>query len=271
MTDALALSLVDVAKSYGSVRAVRGVSLTLATGRSLGIVGESGSGKSTLSRMIVGLEEPDAGSIDIFGSPLASSRSERASTIQMVFQDPFGSFDPRLTATESLREVLIRRMKMRPRSARAESDRLLGSVGLTPAQGELALIQLSGGQRQRVAIARALAFHPRILVLDEATSALDVSIQAQVIELLKQIQAATGVTLVFVSHDLALVSRITADVLVMFQGKAVEQGRTEDVIESPQHPYTRLLLDSVPRSGWEPALIAEERLRVIAAMDETSA
>ncbi len=266
MTDQPALEIREATKAYGPVRAVTGVSFALAEGRSVGIVGESGSGKSTLSRMIVGLEEPDSGSVRVFGTPLPGRRRERASIIQMVFQDPFGSFDPRLTAMESLKEVIVRQRGHRPAAALARAIDLLASVGLTSAHGELTMTQLSGGQRQRVAIARALAFDPRILVLDEATSALDVSIQAQIIELLDEVRRTRAVTLVFVSHDLALVSGVTDDLLVMFRGRAVEQGRTGEILARPQHAYTQLLLDSIPHDGWQPERIAEERRRVIGAM-----
>ncbi|MEU9794442.1 ATP-binding cassette domain-containing protein [Streptomyces sparsogenes] len=236
------------------------VSFTLARGGSLGIVGESGSGKSTVARMLVGLTRPDSGTITVGGKERAAgrrpgSRRERlahARDMQMVFQDPYLSLDPRLTAGQCLRTAL--RLHGHPQ-AETRVGALLDLVGLGNREARARPHELSGGQRQRLAIARALAVDPAILVLDEAVSALDVSIQAQILHLLREIRQDTGVALVFVSHDLAVVEHITDETLVMRRGTVVEEGPTRAVLSSPRDPYTRLLLASVPRRGWDPAAV----------------
>ncbi|MFE6667427.1 ABC transporter ATP-binding protein [Streptomyces sp. NPDC057697] len=261
MTPAAPLLAVDgLRKTYGlpgggRLTAADGITFTVPAGGSLGIVGESGSGKSTVARMLVGLVRPDAGSISVSGRPRAArtprggeARLARAREIQMVFQDPYVSLDPRLTA----RQCLTTALRLHGREA-ALADGLLDRVGLGTREAEARPHGLSGGQRQRLAIARALAVDPKILVLDEAVAALDVSIQAQILQLLGEIRQDTGVALVFVSHDLAVVHHITDEVLVMRRGTVVEQGRTAEVLAGPQDPYTRLLLASVPRAGWDPA------------------
>ncbi|WP_419666550.1 ABC transporter ATP-binding protein [Streptomyces sp. 2-1] len=235
--------------------AAEDISFTLQTGGALGIVGESGSGKTTVARMLVGLTTPDTGTITVEGRPRdprtprrRTARLTRAREIQMVFQDPYISLDPRLTATQCLRTAL--RLHGRAESLAAT---LLDQVGLGEREAEARPRHLSGGQRQRLAIARALAVDPRILVLDEAVAALDVSIQAQILRLLDDIRRDTGVALVFVSHDLAVVQHVTDEVLVMRRGRTVEQGPTGRVLTEPSDPYTRLLLASVPGEGWDPA------------------
>ncbi|MGW7578996.1 ABC transporter ATP-binding protein [Streptomyces sp. NPDC054765] len=246
-------------KSFGPVHAVDDVSFTLEAAGSLGIVGESGSGKTTVARMLVGLETPDAGEVLIDDAPRHSARLARARQIQMVFQDPYLSLDPRITVHDCLAEVL--RLHFRP--GRAESERriaeLLDQVGLGSREAGSLPRRLSGGQRQRVAIARALACRPRVLILDEAVAALDVSVQAQILNLLCDIRRDTGIGYLFISHDLAVVRYVTDDVLVLHHGTAVESGSTESVLAQPHHPYTRLLRDSVPRAGWDPAAIASAR------------
>ncbi|MFD0417430.1 ABC transporter ATP-binding protein [Streptomyces sp. NPDC127108] len=245
----------------GSHQAAADVTFTVPPGGALGIVGESGSGKTTVARMLVGLVRPDHGTITVAGRARAdrpprgrAARLARAREIQMVFQDPYVSLDPRLTATQCLRTAL--RLHDRSEAAAAE---LLDRVGLGPREANARPRDLSGGQRQRLAIARALAVDPRILVLDEAVAALDVSIQAQILQLLAEIRAETGVALVFVSHDLAVVRHVTDEVLVMRGGKVVERGPTPRVLSSPQDPYTRLLLASVPTEGWDPSAAAHAR------------
>ncbi|MFB8761048.1 ABC transporter ATP-binding protein [Nocardiopsis alba] len=244
--------------------AVDDVSFELAPGGSLGVVGESGSGKSTVARMLVGLERPDAGEIRVAGRARGgrergrAARLRRAREIQLVFQNPLESLDRRLTAAQCLHHVL------RLHGAdRAEADRraleLLEQVGLGAREAEARPHRLSGGQRQRLAIARALAAGPSVLVLDEAVSALDVSVQAQILRLLARIREESGVSLVFVSHDLAVVGQVTDEVLVMYRGRAVEHGPTRRVLREPEHPYTRMLASSVPGPGWDPAEVVRLR------------
>jgi ABC-type glutathione transport system ATPase component len=245
--------------SSGRVVAVRDVGFHVERGQALGVVGESGSGKSTLARLLVGLTRPDSGTVEIGGQVRTSrargraARLRRAKEVQMVFQDPYGSLDRRLTVGAALRDVLRRHSDV------DRVDELMARVGLDSELLGSRPHQLSGGQRQRVAIAKALAVDPAVLVLDEATSALDVSVQAQVLALLNEIRAHVGVSLVFVTHDLAVVGQVTDELLVMYQGSAVERGATASVLRSPQHPYTEMLLSSAPGPDWRPEHVAELR------------
>lgn len=276
--DAPLLTVDGLTKTYrlpggGRLTAAADVSFTVPRGGSLGIVGESGSGKSTVARMLVGLERPDAGTVSVEGRDRAvrppvlgrrAARLTRAREIQMVFQDPYVSLDPRLTAGQCLRTAL-RLHGHEATGARVRS--LLDQVGLGAREADARPHRLSGGQRQRLAVARALAVDPRILVLDEAVAALDVSIQAQILLLLTEIRDDTGVALVFVSHDLAVVRHITDETVVMRKGVVVEQGPTARVLDAPSDPYTRLLLASVPHEGWDPA----DTVRARTAMDAARA
>ncbi|GAA1789866.1 ABC transporter ATP-binding protein [Leucobacter iarius] len=255
---------------HGAVTAAADISFSIERGGALGIVGESGSGKTTVSRIVAGLETADAGEILVDGAPLPHGRGvrqrmARARTMQMVFQDPYQSLDPRQSAREALAEIITLHTTRRGQDRAARIDELLDQVGLDGAAAGRMPRDLSGGQRQRVAIARALAAEPELLILDEAVAALDVSIQAQILRLLDGIRRETGVALMFVSHDLEVVRWITDDVLVMFRGHVVEAGRTEAVLAAPSHPYTRLLLASVPTLDWNPRAVADARREFIAA------
>ncbi|WP_441248574.1 ABC transporter ATP-binding protein [Kitasatospora sp. McL0602] len=262
------LEAVGLHRAYGDVQAVDNVSFTLAEGGSLGIVGESGSGKTTTARIVVGLEHPDSGRVLVDHRDRTqhrrgrAQRLARAREVQMVFQDPFLSLDPRITVNAVLRETLKLHFPDGDHPRRIAE--LLDQVGLGTREGDALPRQLSGGQRQRVAIARALAIEPAVLVLDEAVAALDVSVQAQILNLLSDIREQTGIGYLFITHDLGVVRCVTDEVIVMRHGRIVESGRTDRVLANPQHPYTRLLLESVPRPGWDPKQIAVAR-RALAA------
>ncbi|MEV4259628.1 ABC transporter ATP-binding protein, partial [Spirillospora sp. NPDC049652] len=265
MTEQHALEVEGLRKTFGDHTAVDGVSFTVPPGGSLAVVGESGSGKTTTARMLAGLERPSAGRVLVCGTDRTSpprgrtARLARARDVQMVFQDPYLSLDPRVTVADAVEEPLRLHFGLDRAGRRTRREELLDRVGLGEREAAALPRRLSGGQRQRVALARALAVEPKVLVLDEATSALDVSIQAQIVELLRELRATLGVAFVFVSHDLSLVRHVADDVLVLRRGRAVEAGRAAAVLAAPEHPYTRLLLDSVPRRGWDPARIAADR------------
>jgi oligopeptide/dipeptide ABC transporter ATP-binding protein len=233
------------------VDAVLDVSFDLTKGETLGLLGESGSGKSTVGRMILRLIEPSRGEIRFEGLDVLelrgpSLRSYRG-RVQIVFQDPFGSLDPRMSAGSALDEVLrvqASHLGSADRSARVEY--LLGRVGLHVDDAGRFPHELSGGQRQRLGIARALAVDPDVIVLDEPVSALDVSVQAQVVELLRELQRDLGLTYLLIAHDVALVERVSDRVAVMYAGRIVEMGPSPSVLSSPKHPFTRALLASVP-------------------------
>jgi oligopeptide/dipeptide ABC transporter ATP-binding protein len=227
--------------------AVDGVDLALAPGEALALVGESGCGKSTLARTVVGLLQPQAGTVAIDGRPVRRrSRAERR-RVQMVFQDPSSSLNPRLRVRYVLAELLRVNGVVPARHVERRCRDLMTSVGLGADTLDSFPATLSGGQRQRVSIARALALRPQLLVADEVTSALDVSVQAQVLALLLDLKEELGLTLLFISHNLAVVRQVCDRVAVMYLGRIVEEGPTADVFADPRHPYTRLLLASVPR------------------------
>jgi peptide/nickel transport system ATP-binding protein len=233
----------------GSVTtAVDGVSFELAAGETLGIVGESGSGKSTTAKLALGLEQLDAGTVTLRGEAWAplpeSKRRTRRRLVSVVDQDPLSSFDPRWNVGRILLDAVPRDIRGAARSERLRE--LLEQVGLSQDVLGRFPLRLSGGQRQRVAIARALAPRPAVIVLDEAVSALDVTIQAQILDLLVDLQRTTGVSYLFISHDLGVISHLSDRVLVMKDGVVVEHGTPDDIFERPQHPYTRELIASIP-------------------------
>ena len=256
------LEIVDLVKTYRlprerlfaprpQLRAVNGVSFRVTAGRSFGIVGESGSGKSTLARAAIALEWPTSGQARLMGSamnlaPRAALRKMRAH-MQMIFQDPYGSLDPRLTVARIVGEPLACLDGISRGEGMARIADALQAVGLGANDGRKYPHEFSGGQRQRIAIARALITRPRLVVADEPVSALDVSIQAQVLNLMTDLQRQFGITYLLISHDLAVVEHICDEIAVMYRGSFVETGPSEALLESPAHPYTRALIDAAPK------------------------
>ncbi len=234
------------------VRAVDGVSFRIDKGTTFGLVGESGCGKSTLARLVVGLHRPNAGAIRFEGVDLAAGTARTGSKspqarMQMIFQNPYASLNPRWRVADIIAEPLRFRNLVHGRAAiSARVAELLRQVGLSPADAQLYPHEFSGGQRQRISIARALAGEPDFLVCDEPTSALDVSVQAQILNLMKDLQRRLGLTYLFISHNLAVVYHVSDTVGVMYLGRLVEWADTESLFRRPQHPYTRMLLDAIP-------------------------
>ncbi len=233
------------------IKAVNDVNFKIIKGKSFGVVGESGSGKSTLARCIMGLERPTAGevkinSVDIFSLSANELRNMRKQ-FQMVFQDPFGSLNPRKKILSIIAEPLDVLEKVKKNDRRSRVIDTLKSVGLKETDIEKFPHEFSGGQRQRIAIARALITKPKIIVADEPVSALDVSVQAQVLNLLQDLQDSFGVTYILISHDLAVVKFVCDDVIVMNEGKIVESGSAKEIFTNPKHEYTKTLLEAVPR------------------------
>ena len=256
------LEVTDLARSYRlpreqlwrappRVEALRGVSLRVEAGRSLGVVGESGSGKSTLARLVMALDQPDAGQVKILGQDVhrLAPRALRAARrdFQMVFQDPYGSLDPRQRVARIVSEPL-QALGLASRAAlREQAAQALAEVGLRSADLDKYPHEFSGGQRQRIAIARALITRPRLIVADEPVSALDVSVQAQVLNLLRDLQQQHGLGYLLISHDLAVVQQLCDEVVVLLQGQIIERGAPAQLFEAPQHPYTRALVAAVPQ------------------------
>lgn len=235
----------------GQVRAVEDVSFDVAQGETLAIVGESGCGKSTIGRTLLRLIEATAGSVRLEGEhvlnqPEAKMREIRKQ-MQIIFQDPFGSLNPRMTVSETLAEPLLLHGLATAKDVREKVSNLLETCGLQPWHAERYPHEFSGGQRQRVGIARALATRPKLIVCDEPVSALDVSVQAQIVNLLKDLQQQFGIGYVFISHDLAVVRHMADRVAVVYLGRIVEEAPTADLFARPSHPYTRSLIDAAPR------------------------
>ncbi len=245
------LNVRDLVVRYGDFTAVDGVSLTVPRGQVVGLVGESGSGKSTLARAVVGLAPVHGGTIEIGGQDVTRlGRRQRVAVlrrVQMVFQDPRGALDPRFTVGQCVEEALDGSVRGADRGRRVAD--LLERVALDPAVARSRPTTLSGGQQQRVAIARALAADPEIILADEVTASLDVSVQAVVLNLLRDIQRSTGLTMLFISHNLAVVRYMADHVAVMRHGRLVEHGPTETLVTEPAEEYTRTLLGAVPRLG----------------------
>ncbi|MCM3568667.1 ABC transporter ATP-binding protein [Neobacillus mesonae] len=235
----------------GLIKSLDGVTLSIEQGETFSVVGESGSGKTTLSKTILKLIEPTDGTIIFDGEDITHADEKKMrqlrTNMQIVFQDPYGSLDPKWTIQRSLEEPLRTHMKsLSQQEMKQRVEHVLSVVGLNPEHAKRFPHELSGGQRQRVVIARALISEPRFIVLDEPVSALDVSIQAQILNLLKQLQKQLSLTYLFVSHDLSVVRYISDRVGVMYLGKMIEIAKTEELFQDPKHPYTKALLSAIP-------------------------
>jgi dipeptide transport system ATP-binding protein len=232
------------------LKALDGASFTLERGKTLAVVGESGCGKSTLARLVTMIEQPTSGSLNISGNEIAGASKETLRSlrpkVQIVFQNPYGSLNPRQKIGHTLEEPLKVNTTLSAAERTEKARAMMASVGLRPEHYDRYPHMFSGGQRQRIAIARALMLDPEVLVLDEPVSALDVSIQAQVLNLLADIQERHNLAFLFISHDLSVVRHIANDVMVMYLGRAVEQGSRDQVFGNPQHPYTKALLSATP-------------------------
>jgi oligopeptide transport system ATP-binding protein len=241
------------------VRAVDGVNFAIAAEESFGLVGESGSGKSTIGRLIARLVPPTAGSVRVDGEDWLALRPRelrtRRSKVQVVFQNPFASLDPRWTIGRIIAEPLVTHAAVPRPQVAARVAELMRAVGLDPGQANRFPHQFSGGQRQRVGLARALALHPRLLIADEPVSALDVSVQAQVLNLMQSLQREFHLSILFISHNLSVVNYLCARVGVLYLGRLVEVAETSELFRNPRHPYTRALIDAIPQPIADAAMV----------------
>jgi len=237
------------------VRAVKGISFSLEAGRTLAIVGESGSGKSTLARILTLIDRQSSGELLLDGEPIDIGKAPVTKAlrrkVQMVFQNPYGSLNPRQKIGDVLMEPLLLNTDMPVDERRARALDMLVKVGLEPQHFDRYPHMFSGGQRQRIAIARAIIMRPALLVLDEPVSALDLSVQAQILNLLADLQDEFGLTYIFISHDLSVVRYIADEVMVMYLGEAVEQASRDKIFSSPEHPYTQALFQATPKASIE--------------------
>ena len=233
-------------KPDATVRALNGVSFELHSGKTLAVVGESGCGKSTLARLVTMIEDPSAGELLIDGKPARVGDSSLRAAVQIVFQNPYGSLNPRQKVGTILEEPLKINTTDDAATRRQKAEEMMAKVGLRPEHYDRYPHMFSGGQRQRIAIARALMLKPKVLVLDEPVSALDLSIQAQVLNLLMDLQKEMGLAYLFISHGLSVVRHIADEVMVMYLGKPVETGTADEVFTHPRHPYTAALLSATP-------------------------
>ncbi len=254
------LRAVDLARHYqvkrgmfkgdATVRALAGASFSLEAGKTLAVVGESGCGKSTLARVVTLIEQPTSGQLLIDGTDVTGAEGEQLKKlrqeVQIVFQDPYGSLNPRKKVGTIIEEPVVINTKLSRAERKERAEAMMAKVGLRPEHYNRYPHMFSGGQRQRIAVARALMLQPRILVADEPVSALDVSIQAQVLNLLMDLQDEFNLAYLFISHDLGVVRHIADDVMVMYLGRPVEQGTSDAIFDDPRHPYTRALLASTP-------------------------